>query len=672
MTELSPELRAITAVHTPPHAPADRRLTEVRQIDQTYEFQPYPSLAAWEAKRTELRQQILAASGLWPEPPRTPLQPQISGRVERDGYSVENVAFQSRPGLYVTGNLYRPLGVGGRRPGLLNPHGHSRKGRLEHTDNSSTPARCISFARQGYVAFAYDMIGYNDARQLPHHFGGWRDWLWSLGALGLQLWNSMRAMDFLLSLPDVDPERTGCVGESGGGTQTFLLAAVDDRLTHVAPVVMVSAHYQGGCVCENIPNLRLDTFNVEVAAMAAPRPMTLVSATGDWTRNTPTVEFPAIRSIYALYGAEDRLSEAQITAPHNFNQGSREAVYRFFSRWFRGTPIEEPIPEAPLTPEPDETLRVFPERLPADALDSAGIRSATRKLAQEQLDASWPRDEASLEAFRKGLGTAYRQALDSHPIGPEHVKVDRVDRQGEQTYGEHRAARLLIGREEQGDRLPALWFAGNDGTPHPLVLAHGTGKAALFLGQDGQAEPGSLLEALLKQGRSVLLFDAFLTGDYQTPAAQSGRDQSSSQFTTFNRTDAALRVQDVVTAVAAARQLAGAESVDLIGLADAGLWCILARPLALGVATLIADGADFDWSSDDDYLARLYIPGIRRAGDLATALALGAPGSTRLFALNAARITERVQDLYSSLSKGAAFSVQTEAAPDEQVIGWLS
>ena len=163
---------------------------------------------------------------------------------------------------------------------------------------------------------------------------------------GLQLWNSLRAVDFLCALPDVDPARIGCTGESGGGTQTFLLTAVDERIAVAAPVNMVSTHMQGGCLCENPPLLRIATTNVEIAALAAPRPLLLVSATGDWTCNTPRVEFPAIHAIYQLFGAGERVATVQIDAGHNYNQASREQVYPFFARWLAGEP-GEPVSEPP-------------------------------------------------------------------------------------------------------------------------------------------------------------------------------------------------------------------------------------------------------------------------------------------------------------------------------------
>ncbi|MEJ7605476.1 MAG: hypothetical protein WKF37_04245 [Bryobacteraceae bacterium] len=175
----------------------------------------------------------------------------------------------------------------------------------------------------------YDMIGYNDTMQIPHAFDGAREQLWSFGPLGFQTWNSIRALDFLQSLADVDPERLIVTGESGGGTQTFLLSAVDDRPKWSAPVNMISLIMQGGSPCENAPGLRVGTNNVEIAALTAPKPMLMVSATGDWTKNTPKEEFPAMKAIYELYDRSAYVETILIDAPHNYNRSSREAVYRF-------------------------------------------------------------------------------------------------------------------------------------------------------------------------------------------------------------------------------------------------------------------------------------------------------------------------------------------------------
>src|SRR5208283_294893 len=182
---------------------ADSRNTVTPNTDTHFVLPTYTSLEAWKVRRTALRQQILSAAGLSPMPPRTPLHPEVFGRLERDGYGIEKVLLETMPHYYLGGNLYRPLKPG-KHPGVLIMHGHWDYGRLESQPLNSTPAEGINLAKQGYVAFAIDMVGVNDTVQTPHEFGGPREDLWSFSPLGLQLWNSTRALDFLLSLDDVD------------------------------------------------------------------------------------------------------------------------------------------------------------------------------------------------------------------------------------------------------------------------------------------------------------------------------------------------------------------------------------------------------------------------------------------------------------------------------------
>jgi hypothetical protein len=411
---------------------ADRRQSEVRHLDLDYttQLRSYQSKEEWLARAAVLRKQILVSAGLWPTPVKQPLNPTVFGRVDRGDHTIEKVYFESYPGHYVSGNLYRPKNLTGKAPAVLCPHGHWSYGRLENTPLNSGPGRALSFARQGYIAFTWDMAGYNDSAAISHRFaighreGTSHEVLWGVNLLGLQLWNAIRALDFLLSLPEVDPERVACTGESGGGTQTFLLTGVDERIKVAAPVNMVSTTMQGGSLCENAPNLRIDTNNVELASLIAPRPLLLVSATGDWTKNTLQVEYPAIRNIYRLFGAEDKLHAVQMNAPHNYNQESREAVYGWFAHWLQGRAERTPLKERGLSIAALPELLVFFSRpRPANELNEEQLSESLIAAAQKQLATAQPRDNTALAGFREQFGEAFKYALLAEYPQPAEVSA---------------------------------------------------------------------------------------------------------------------------------------------------------------------------------------------------------------------------------------------------------
>jgi dienelactone hydrolase len=463
---------------------------------------------------------------------------------------------------------------------VLAPHGHAQYGRLEHGPLFSVPSRGINQARQGYVVFAYDMIGYNDTMQIPHVFGGKREELWSFGPLGLQTWNSIRALDFLQSLPDVNPARIAVTGESGGGTQTFMLCAVDDRPKWSSPVNMVSLIMQGGSPCENAPNLRVGTHNVEIAALMAPRPMLMVAATGDWTKNTPHEEFPAVKSIYDLYEKGELVETEQFDAPHNYHRESREAVYRFFARHILQDPNWAQYAEKPIRQEKLQDIMVFHGRaLPDNAVKYDQLRdqwiAAARKQNEETRDP---------EQFRERL---------SYSIGASWPAKVESEVTGE---------RVVLSRAGEGDRVPGIWLP--ESQKSVTLIVHPDGAAA--------ARESAAAKQALAAGRSLLLIDAFQTGTAVAP-----RDRSHRYFLTFNRSDDAHRVQDVVTALAFLKQ-SGAEDVRLAGLEKAAVWTVFAAAVANTDVKLDAPLGAFR-GTDDDFIRDFFIPGIQRAGGLEAA-----------------------------------------------------
>ena len=333
----------------------------------------------WFARAQRIRTHLAATLELEKVPSCGPVRATRLQRREMNGYAVENVQLETMPGFYLGANLYTPLGMQGPFPVVLAPHGHKR------ADDSGAEGRfqpnyqklCATLARAGAMVLSWDMVGWGETTWLTHR---------RPESTALQTFNTIRAIDFAEELPNADPSRIGITGSSGGGTQTFLATALDQRITVAAPAVMVSAHFFGGCSCESGLPIHDDgdglrTSNVEIAALAAPRPLLLISVGGDWTKNTPEIEFPHIKRIYSLLGATQQVANAHFAEEdHDYGTSKRDASIRFMAKHLQldlteVTDLDGSIDDTHVLILPRQDLCAFNEQhpLPENALkgDSA-------------------------------------------------------------------------------------------------------------------------------------------------------------------------------------------------------------------------------------------------------------------------------------------------------------
>jgi len=627
-------------------ASKDARLGNPKTLNDSFGFTPPKSLAAWQARKALVREQVAVALGLWPLPDKTPLNAVVRGKVERDGYSVEKVHFESVPGHLVTGNLYRPTAPrtagDGKRPAVLFAHGHWADGRLHDAGEAAAKAAVargeesdfergrffmqaipVTLARLGFVVFQHDMVGYAESTAIPHvlrsgvaHPDGFADVAGELrlqSLTGLQTWNSVRALDFLAGLPDVDPKRLAVTGASGGGTQTFLLAAIDDRIQAAFPAVMVSVGMQGGCVCENASHLRRGTGNIELAGLIAPKPVAM-SGANDWTREVMTKGLPELRRLYKMHDAEENVAaKAWVQFPHNYGQPSREFMYSWFRNHLLSAP--GPVAEAAFAPTPVAELRVFDAThpRPAGELGAKDLRAAMAKASDAQLAALPAEAKAKVVAgaLRAMLGTALPE-IDAVAVGDYASTV---------VAGCQRHAATLS-RAGSGEAVPAVGYV-------PAEFDHAV--AVLWLHPDGvksleaKGAPTAEVAALVKAGVAVLAIDAFGCG-VQRPRTPRAVDKNYAGFTFgYNRALVAERVHDVLTALGNLRDNAKVKAVHLVGFGDLGPVALLAAALAPGAfGKVVADANRFRFDAIPSMDDPMMLPGAVKYGGLP---GLTAPGS---------------------------------------------
>lgn len=331
----------------------------------------YKNLDEWEGRKQAILPCLWEALQLKKLPASPGSAPIITARRVYNGYSVENIALEILPGLWINGSLYRPEKKKGKLPVILNPDGHWEKQRYR----PDCQLRSAALARMGALTFSYDLFAWGESLlqfKLEDHR---RSLSMTIQALG-----SIRILDYLLSLKEADSNRVAMTGGSGAGSHTVLLTALDERIKVSAPVVSLSSYFYGGCPCESgmpIHDCGARTDNVELAAMAAPRPMLVVSDGKDWTDRMPEHDFLYLQKIYGWYGTQRSVENVHLKEEgHDFGINKRKAVYDFMARTLaldskKILNEEGQVDETTLTVEDEKLLYVFGEKgelLPAHAI----------------------------------------------------------------------------------------------------------------------------------------------------------------------------------------------------------------------------------------------------------------------------------------------------------------
>ena len=651
--------------------PNDRRLQEPKDLNGYFPFEVPASAAAWESRASDLRRQVLVATGLWPLPEKTPMNPVIHGKVERPGFTVEKVYFQAVPDHFVTGLLFRPADgkTGMKRPAVLCPHGHggrlqdygvgamaklieSGAEKFEKSGRFPKLARCAQLARMGCVVLIFDMLGYADSQQisfdLAHRFAkqradfeGSKSWgLYSAQAesrlqsiMGVQTWNAVRCLDFLQQLPDVDPTRLGVTGGSGGGTQTILLCAIDPRPIVAFPNGMVSTSMQGGCTCENCSLLRIGSGNVELAALFAPKPQAMTAA-NDWTKEMMTKGYPQLQQLYGMIGSKDDVyCREMLHFPHNYNYVSRMTMYHWFNRYLKLGLDESTIDEADYEPLTADEQSVWNAEHPAPAGGDDYERSLTKYIAEEsdkQIAALTPTDTASLETYRSIVGRAFETLIGRGLPAHDDIKRKKIDKQTKAGFLYFEDTLRL---QSRGEELPiiSLFPKSVEWNGDVVVWVDGVGKRGMF-NESGEARTEVI--RLLDGGASVVGPDLFQQGDF-LPGDQPLKQQrtvknprEAAAFTYgYNETLFVRRVHDVLTVVSWIRNDEHApKRLNLIGVNGGGPIAAAARAIAGSAIDRAAiDTAGFRFGHLTDYRAPNFLPGAVKYGDLPALLALSAP-----------------------------------------------
>ncbi len=649
--------------------PDDQRLRPLKSARiGHFPFHPPQTVDEWEHRAESVRRRILVATGLWPMQERPSPHAVVHGKVDREGYTVERVYLESYPGHFVTGNLYRPKGKSGPLPTVISPHGHWPGGRFhdwgleeirtqiaqgaeryEVGGRYPLQARCVQLARMGCNVFIYDMVGYCDSQQLTEEvihgtkgprpeFYGPNDWgffstqaeLRMLSPLGLQTYNSLCVLDWIISLPEVDRDRIAVTGGSGGATQTLMLCATDDRIATAFPAVMVSTAMQGGCTCENACCLRVGAGNVDFAALFAPKPLGMASA-DDWTKDFQEDGFPELCQLYELLDARENVSLASLTQfKHNYNFVSRSAMYEWFNQHL-DLGLETPIVEQDFVPLSEEELTVWGPEHPAPSQNENYERELLKtmnRLSKASIEAIDPQDLESLHRYQEIVRGALEVLLSCKMPDATEVDFTQVKRKDYEDYLEVCG---LVHNRDRKTELPAVLLLPKQWNGEFILWAHGVGKQGLFAA-DGMPLPE--IQKLLDHHFAVATADLFHQGEFledqsqlnQSRTVDSDRDLAPYTFG-YNPTMFAHRTCDLLTLIAMLKNWDDSpRTLHLFGTEGAGVWALAARALSKEeVASAFVATEGFRFANLSSWRDTNFLPGAVKYGDVPGLIALSAP-----------------------------------------------
>lgn len=518
------------------------------------------SLADWEVKRSEYRRQLQEMLGLWPAPERTPLHPVITGKLEQADFTVEKLYFQALPRLYVTANLYLPKHLERPAPAILYVCGHAPvvTNGVSYGNKTFYQHHGAWFARNGYVCLLIDTLQYGEIQ--GEHWGTFRhnQWWWNARGYtpaGVEAWFGIRALDYLCSRPEVDPQRIGMTGRSGGGSYTWTVAALDDRVRVAAPVAgitdlqnqVVDGAVDGHCDCMFFVNTyRWDL--PQVAALLAPRPLLLGNSDKDTLFPLDGVLrlYQKTRSIYELYGARTNLGLLITEGPHADTQDLQVPVFRWFNRFLKHEqPLIDMAARKFFAPE---QLRVF-DHPPADEINTTIQDSFVPAAAPF----SWPQDpEQRQQAEARCLAALRQQVFAAWPAEPP----DGAAVPAFQTLAPH-GCRCQVGllETQPGIRLRLyLVQSAEPARPQRVLLTildaqSWTNSPARGL-WNGAAELPEELRSELAQGHTALAFFAPRGIEAsQTPGDAQAAQRARRRYMLLGETLDSMRVWDIRYAV---------------------------------------------------------------------------------------------------------------------------